>query len=77
MKPPRLTTFGSALVILSSLGLSHYSRAQTQVTVSPADCSGDNTPCTRIVTQQGARAPNSISQELPPDKWPWLRRARG
>ena len=57
MKPPRLTTFGSALVILSSLGLSHYSRAQTQVTVSPADCSGDNTPCTRIVTQQGASAP--------------------
>ena len=40
MKPPRLTTFRSALVILSSLCLSNYSRAQTQVTVSPGGLLG-------------------------------------
>ena len=56
MKPPRPTTFHSALVVLSSLCLSNYSRAQTQITVSPADCSGDNAPCTRIASPQGTNA---------------------
>jgi hypothetical protein len=59
MKPSRQTTFRYALIVLSSvtLCLSHYSIAQTQVTVSPADCSGDNAPCTRIASPQGATAP--------------------
>lgn len=56
MKPPRPTTFRSALVVLSSLCLSNYGRAQTQITVSPADCSGDNAPCTRIASPQGPNA---------------------
>jgi hypothetical protein len=58
MKPSRQTTFRYALIVLSGLTLffSHCSSAQTQVTVSPADCSGDNAPCTRIVNQQGANA---------------------
>jgi len=59
MKPPRETTSRYALALLSSMALclSLYSRAQTQVTVSPADCSGDNAPCTRIASPQGATAP--------------------
>ncbi len=59
MKPSRQTTSTYALALLSSMALclSHYSRAQTQVTVSPADCSGDNAPCTRIVSPQGANVP--------------------
>jgi hypothetical protein len=56
MKPPRLATFGYAFVILSSLCLCNDCRAQTQVTVSPADCSGENTPCTRIASPQGPNA---------------------
>ncbi len=66
MKPPRQTTFRSALVVLSSLCLSNYSRAQTQVTVSPADCSGDNAPCTRIVSPQGTNAPQLDIEGTPP-----------
>jgi hypothetical protein len=48
---PRPTTFRHALVVLSLI-LSTYSRAQMQVTVNPEDCSGADTPCTRIVNQQ-------------------------
>ena len=60
MKPPRQTTLRPAFAILSSLTLClcSYSRAQTGITVSPADCSEDNAPCTRVVSQQGA----SVSQ---------------
>ncbi len=56
MKPPRPTTFRSAVVVLFSLCLSNYGRAQTQITVSPADCSGENAPCTRIASPQGPNA---------------------
>jgi hypothetical protein len=48
----RQSTFTYSLVILSSLVfLSMQSGAQTQVTVTQDDCSGD-APCTRIANQQ-------------------------
>jgi hypothetical protein len=48
----RPTTFRPALVLASLIGLSTYSGAQMQVTVNQEDCSGGDTPCTRIVNQQ-------------------------
>jgi hypothetical protein len=52
MKSPLSTAF--ALMLLSSLALClpKESRAQTQVTSSPPDCSADNAPCTRIAGPQ-------------------------
>jgi hypothetical protein len=49
----RQSTFTYFLVVLCSLTcLSMHSGAQTQVTVTQDDCSGGDTPCTRIANQQ-------------------------
>lgn len=64
----RQTTFRCLAVILACLTpcIPNDSKAQVQVTVSQGNCSDGNTPCTTIVSPQGANAPHAAIEGIPP-----------